>query len=220
MIKVAFYFKSMRKAILPLIIFFLFHEISFAQVKIGVKFSPTFLINRIKELPDSISVSGNTVGLRPQVGVYIDATITENYYFSTGICYISKPVNYVLNGPGTIENGKQDYHLQYVQIPLTLKLYTNEISIDKKIYAQIGSLAQVLIHHDKNPESTLVESFNPVDFSLYFGAGMNFRLSLNTMFEVGMSYNRGLVNISKSDNLPGKFVLKNDMLSVDFNLIF
>jgi hypothetical protein len=220
MIKVPFYFKSMRKPILLFIIFLFFQDISYAQVKIGLKFSPTFVFSRVNDLPDSISVASKKVGLRPQVGVYIDAMMTENYDFSTGIWYISKPVNYVLEGQNTIENGKQDYHLQYVQIPFTLKLYTNEVSIDKKIYAQIGSLAQVLIHHDNKPESAIVESFSPIDLSLYFGMGMNFRLSLNTMFEVGMSYSRGFVNIVKKDNLPGKFMLKNDMLSVDFSLIF
>ena len=210
----------MRKTVLSLFIFLLVQNTLFAQNKIGIKFSPTLLINRVGNLPDSISQSSNKIALRPLVAVVYDVQLKENYYFSTGIQYISKTLKYSLSSHNTDYQKTQDYNLQYVQIPITLKLFTNEISLDKKLYFQIGTLTNILVYNKKKTSPSLVKSFNPLDLSLYFGTGMNFRLGLNTMLELGLSYNRGLLNLSKGDRLPGKLILKNDMLSIDTVLKF
>jgi hypothetical protein len=90
------------------------------------------------------------------------------------------------------------YNVQYVQIPATLKLYTNEIALDKKLYFHFGPLIEVAVHNkETNQDVTIIEKFQPVDISLLFAAGLEIQLAPQTAMQLGFNYTRGLINVAE-----------------------
>ena len=191
-----------------------------AQTSIGFKVSPTLMINRISNVPDTITIESNGVSFRPVVGLFVDFPIGYQYYFSSGIYYASKPItlNYQKSQGSLI---KEKYILQYLQIPLTLKLFTSEVALDKKVYAQVGSVIEIKIHEEtKSDMAETIIGFNPAGITLNLGGGMEFRLGTHTFLQAGLSYNRGLANLVETSQVSDDFVIKNDMISIDVGVTF
>lgn len=190
---------------------------SYGQTKLGVKIAPAFISSRINSTT-GVEVDESGVAFRPMFGLVVDAPFSENYYFSTGIGYVSKKssFSFSFNG-GTISN---TYNIQYLQIPITLKMLTNEVGLDKRIYFQFGPVAEINIHSEQTEQTQedIVKDFNPMDVSLLFSLGLEYKLGTSTIFFGGISYQRGLINqvneyiatppfqISASD-IPFKFDL-------------
>src|SRR5690606_23475062 len=98
--------------------------------KLGLKISPSLVSNRVKHSADDMSVAKDGLALRPALGLIADFPLLDNYYFSTGLSYMPKTVRLTanpINGPSYTNK----YTTQYLQVPITIKLLTNEIDIDK-----------------------------------------------------------------------------------------
>lgn len=191
-------------------------QTAYAQSNIGIKFSPTLSTNRIDAGPGS-SVDPNGVGGRFIFGPIFDLFITDNYYFSTGLLFAPKRVG--VSGPGE----QQAYNLQYLQLPANLKLFTNELALDTRVYFQLGGSLEVLI--SSNPQDTyanpIIDRTRFFDFSIQLGTGVEYRLGYNTILFGGFMYNRGLVNVvsqSRAD-LAGLRV-RNDLIGLDLGIKF
>ncbi len=193
-----------------------------AQTKVGIKLSPVLVTSRTDGVQEGISVSSNTAGIRIIPSIILERTIGSHYTFNTGLGYISKPLKIDFSEsigaePRSIE---KDYTLQYLQIPLTLKMLTNEFSIDKRFYFEAGTLAQVLLNKKENEQPEVIRSFHFMDFSLYAGAGIEYRLGVSTVFSVGLAYNRGLVNLVNKSILGSSFSAKSDNIGIEALLKF
>ena len=122
-----------------------------------------------------------------------------------------------------IENDQhsKSYNIQYVQIPATLKLYTNEMALDKKLYFQFGSIFGIAVHSkEKDNGISVVQEFNPLDITLLFGAGLEIQLAPHTAMQIGINYSRGLINIINSDYLTDDLIIKNDLYGIDIAIKF
>jgi len=191
-----------------------------AQTKIGIKVAPSFIINRIKNVPDTIDLTINTLGFRPVIGLLVDMPISDQYFFQIGANYVSKPVKFEYKSNDQSTKAKK-YTLQYLQVPFSLKMYTNEIALDKRIYAQVGTQMDIQLYKDdENPQVELIDKFTAVSFTLYLGAGLEFQLGTHTALLAGISYNRGLSNLAEKDFLSNTLILKNDLLSFDVGIKF
>jgi len=208
------------RKILLLAILVLLATPSFSQFTLGLKFSPTLSTNRIEASSDSASIDTNGNGIRLALGPIADFKIRENYYLSTGLLFVSKRAGIEASSDNATFN--EEYGLQYLQVPITLKLFTNEVALDKKIYFQVGGTLDFNINEEpKEQENFLVEDFLIFDSSLLIGMGLEYKLGVNTIVFGGFTYQRGLVNaINEHAPLDGDFSLKNDYISLDLGVKF
>ena len=191
-----------------------------AQLDLGVKFSPLINYNRVNSASDTLAISSNGAALRFSLGLIADYGFQENYFFSSGLLYVTKRVKVKSNNEST--NREETYNLQYLQIPITLKLLTNEIALDKRIYVQLGGNLDLNI--DEKAEDTsniLVEDFRLLDFSLLLGTGVEMKLGVSTSFFAGISYTRGLINtVATQTPLDGDLDINNDYFGIDLGIKF
>ena len=140
------------------------------------------------------------------LGLLVDYGFAENYFFSTGLSFMPKRVAFrISNEDGsalpTGVNAFEDYNVQYLQVPLTLKLYTNEFQPDMKIFFQVGAAPEVKIYDQPVEENyDLVDQFQFFDVAAVLGAGIEIKVGLNTALVGGFTYQRGLVNQLRSLN--------------------
>jgi len=203
------------------IIFFLMMgmaSICFGQMKLGLKVSPNLIFNRLDTDADTVSFERDGIHLRPAVTITADYMFAQNYQFSTGLGYISKKMRFDVNKPSG--NLKGNYIAQYVQLPVTLKLNTNEVDLDKRLYFQIGGIFDIKIYDENKGDDDVIDKIRPLDVGLIFGAGGEMYLGTSTLLSVGLTYQRGLVNVIKRSDLDTEFSLKNDMFGIDVGIKF
>ena len=193
-----------------------------AQYKIGLNALPFMSINRVTNEIDSISLSNNGAGYSVGLGLMFDLEMKENYYFSTGIYWFPKTIRLSTYLPDGSPKD-QTFNVQYVQLPLTLKLTTDEFSIDKRFFFQLGPTFDIKV--SESPKSGknnfYIDKFNFMDINLNFGAGIEIKLGYNTAFFGGLSYYRGLINAFKPAGIEKGYIrIKNDMVSLNLGLKF
>jgi hypothetical protein len=143
-----------------------------------------------------------------RTGTKFDSTVT-----------VTKPVN----------NGESVYNLQYLQVPVALKLFTNEIGTDLKMYFVVGGTLGLKIDEkekswDENgssaqkPSKGSGHSFG--DVGLLLGSGVEYQMGETTTLFFGLSYNRGLLDIASKKG-PMWFSGKNtsDIYTISTSLL-
>ncbi len=210
----------MKKIILLSLLFVLLFELK-AQPKIGLTFSPSVSMSRVKYKNDvSEDISNDGSALRFKLGLEADFAITETYSISTGLIFAPKRAGFTrdITATGRVT---EEYKLQYLQIPLTLKLYTNEVMPDIKGYFQLGFLGEIKVFDEAlDDDYTLVTKFRPYDTSFVFGVGAEYGASISSLIYAAIVYNRGLVNIVSERTSANSLTSKLDMLSLQFGIKF
>lgn len=213
----------MAKRIIPVIAFLLISFCSFSQITVGFTFSPNLSTNRVKYERDNIDFSTNDSGIRFSAGPIVDLPITENYYASTGILFTSKRVGLTAISDDIPPVQEEEvYNVQYVSIPATLKLYTNEVSLDTKIYFQFGGALEFNVSQQPKQESFYyINEFRTFDTSLIFGLGAEYKAGVNTSIFGGLSYSRGMIDsVDETTPLQNNLIIKNDLLSLNLGIKF
>jgi hypothetical protein len=188
-----------------------------AQVRFGFKGAPNISFNRIDTEADNTDFRTDGVGLRFQLGPIFDMEFKENHYFSTGIIFTSKRSTFVADSMNT--SYTENYNPQYLQVPITLKLFTEEIGLDKKIYFQFGGTVDFMTNSEGGEEN-IVQSFKFFDLNSLLAIGLEYGIGINTKIFGGVVYQRGLLNVIK-DNLYGdNFKLRNDFVGLEIGVIF
>jgi len=193
---------------------------AYSQVKIGLQLSPSISSNRIETQSELYSVKSDGSKLKFKFGIIADLPLADNYYFSTGLIYTTKRValKTVGNSPTSVS---EEYKIQYLQIPLTMKLFTNEIVLDTRLFFNLGVNAEIAISEKFDKGNEVIKDFKLFDTSLVLGAGVERKIGTNTAVYVALVYNRGLINpIGTSVDLDEKILLKNDMISIDLGIKF
>jgi hypothetical protein len=197
-------------------------NVSHGQTKLGLKLNPAIITQRLTFPDDSSSIKKGPNSFNLSVMLFADIGIAQNYFFNTGIGYTSKRMNLEYFQQDGVSTESKGYNVQYVQIPATLKLYTNEIALDKKLCFQFGPLIEVAVHNkETNQDVTIIDKFQPVDISLLFATGLEIQLAPQTAIQLGFNYTRGLINVAKSaaEGAEG-MVIKNDLYSIEIAVKF
>ncbi|MEP1115855.1 MAG: porin family protein [Ekhidna sp.] len=187
-----------------------------AQVKLGLKLAPVISSNRAKN--DAQTVENDGSKLKFSVGLIADKTLSDTYFLSSGLMYLPKQVAF-RNADGTVE---EEYTIQYLQLPVTLKLFTNELAPDFKAYLQVGSGLEIKVFDEPgDPSFVTVEKFTPIDIPVILGAGIEYRAGINTTLFGGFSYQRGLVNVvNEAATGFGDLQLRSTIFSIDLGVKF
>ena len=198
--------------------------------QLGLQFSPT--IGWIKPDVEGVEFDGTKIGFSG--GLIGDFNISQNYAFSTGI--------FIVNTGGGLVNTYKDTNfntevkartyirMKYLEIPLTLKLKTNEIGY-LTYYGKFGFSAgfnydasadlsyESAIDIPTNKKRDAVDfkdQINLMRLALVVGVGAQYNLSGSTSLVMGVTFNNGFTNIFNKKKI--KFESENNddgLLDID-----
>jgi hypothetical protein len=217
------YFVIMKKNVLAFVFMASFFVLpSYGQTEIGIVLSPLLSVNRVTTETGIYNLTSGGAKVKLSVGAFADLFLRENYYFSTGLFLTPKNITIRYNPDNGVGQIRESFRVQYLQIPATIKLYTNEVALDRRIFIQFGFLNEININKKAQTEpNNVLRNFRLFDFSLLFRGGLDFRLGYNTALFTGISYTRGLTNVLGRYSLPNESLkIKNDLLSLDIGIRF
>lgn len=200
-----------------------------AQSQLGLKFSPAISSNRIALVDSLYDVNADGSRFKFSLGLIYDHEITETYFFSTGLIFIPKSVAFTVTDESDNDSNpypgepREEYQLNYLQVPLSLKLYTNEIQPDLRIFFQVGMAADIRIFSAPIEEDyDLISEFGAFDSSVIFGGGAEFRAGINTALFASITYQRGLMNTLKTETFSFQepLQIRNSYISLDLGIKF
>ena len=158
------------------------------------------------------------------IGLIVDHPLTETYLLNSGLIYLPKRVSIDLVEEGTgsaPKNPFESYDLNYLQVPLSLKLFTNEIAPDISIFFQVGLTFEFKIFDQALKEDyEFISKFRFFDTAAIIGAGIEYRLGVNTLFFAGSSLQKGLVNVISQTNPDYPLFIRNQVVSIDIGMKF
>lgn len=215
----------MKKAIL--IFLLAYSSIGFSQSNnskfhFGVKAQPALAWFRI-DAPGGTDVKSDGLPFGFGYGLITDFGFTDRYSFSTGleVAYRGGKTLYnykITTVSGTTTNTvKTKYSLQFVELPLTLKLRTNEIGY-MTYYFQVGvapgyairSRAEIKVNDVViDSKKDVSDDINEFNLSMIIGAGAEYNISGSTSLLFGLTFNNGFLDVLDDSPYNGKAVKGN-----------
>ena len=210
---------------------------AFAQVEIGLKVSPSISFLRTSS-PSTTNFQGDGAKLSFGGGVFMDYFFGQNYAFNTGLFLTGKGGNIAYTEPlssGVRPTVSQKIAIQYLEIPATLKLFTNEISPATRVYFQVGGSVAFPVATRINGDKFYTDPYNgnsqteasdhvfAVDANLIGGLGVEYQLGQSTKVLAGFSYHHGLVDLDRYFEKNRGFSdvsIKNSVVALDLGLKF
>lgn len=188
------------------------------KFRFGLHFSPN--LAWLNASSDAYNGNGSDLGF--SYGLSAEFFLAKNYLFSTGFSITSLGGN--LTYPGTFQDVNNNtfsptkieeaYNLKYIEVPLTLKLRTNEIGY-MTYYGNFGFKSginysasgdfdfknQQVSRNDEDIDDD-IKFFN---MWLVVGAGAEYSISGNTTVMLGITFNNGFINTldNKVNELDG-----------------
>ena len=188
-------------------VFLLITCLSFGQgYKIGVVVEPqiTWMSSESKKVGNEGSIVGINGGLS------IDKYFQKNYALHTGLTIGSQggklrytdSISFDVDGNLIkLDKGSVvEYRLNYITVPLALKLKTNQIGYFS-YYAQLGFTNQFNIKAKASSGNLLEKDIIKKEIRFYdlsynFGAGIEYELSKETAFTIGIIYHNGFLDLT------------------------
>jgi hypothetical protein len=162
---------------------------------------------------DDVKNDGSVFGIN--AGIVFDRYFTENYAFSTGISLLQTGGKLLFtdgmvfdtrSGNDTVgQNSSVKYRLQYLTIPFSLKLNSNEIGY-VSFFAHIGINNHIsvgksaFIPSTDNSRVGIPKEINLYSMSYFFGGGCEYSLGGNTSLVGGLYFTSGFWDIMSSDD--------------------
>ncbi|RZK28116.1 MAG: PorT family protein [Hymenobacter sp.] len=211
---------------------------AFAQVEIGLKISPSISSLRT-DSPALTSFSSENAKFSFGGGIFMDYFFGENYAFNTGLFLTGKggTISYSepIVGTTTRLRVSQKIAIQYLELPLTVKLFTNEVAPDTRIYFQLGGSLAVPVQtringdkyytdpYDNNNQTKAGSHVFDIDANLIGGFGAEYQLGKSTKVLAGFSYHHGLIDTDRYFEKTRNFTdvnIKNNVFALDLGLKF
>ena len=191
-------------------------------IEMSIRFAPSLDLNTAEGTGTYAGFRPNGAGVRMSVGPSLDYFFFKNRYaFGTGLWYTIKRSGFQM--PGSFGESRWNpsapekesvYNLQYLQIPATVKLFANNIAPNMRLYVQTGGLFSIKLaeHALDQPRNGLYTAesgggrrqYGFGDIELLLGAGVQYKINQNNAFNLGLSYQRGLINVARDNNLTSK----------------
>lgn len=174
--------------------------------------------------PDAQDYDGGGSGFTFAWGFISDFTLMDNYYVSTGfnMSYFQGKLKYPhsYEYENIIYEGTMDrtYNLRYIEVPLSLKMKTNELMDNFQFFGLIGVNTGFKIRskaddnfkgYNENLNDSHSYSDEQVDIrdesaavkaSLLVGAGTEYVVDESISIIIGINFNNGFTNVLKGEN--------------------
>ncbi|RZL49979.1 MAG: PorT family protein [Pedobacter sp.] len=193
--------------------------------RLGLTAHPTFGFIKVD------GGKGNGVNLGFSYGLIGDFNFAENYSFSTGVTITTingksteiDPSHYMAPGaaPSTAYDIK--YKMQYIEVPLTIKLKTSEMN-GVRWFGQFGLSNDIRIGAKQDAKvgnTILADDVNASDWTRFYragliiGAGGEFNVGDKTSLMAGVTFNNGFTNITENN-----YTVKNHFVALNFGVFF
>ncbi len=193
--------------------------VSFSQVKFGVFIDP-----RITWLsPDARGVESQGVKFGINGGLTLDNYFAKNYAFSTGLAigtqggkllFDEEKVIKVYSEEETLPAGTEiDYKLQYISVPVGLKLKSNQIGYTT-FFVNVGftnqfnvkAKASTLNNGGLNDDS-IKDEIKLYNLAYHFGGGVEYAIGEDTALTFGIIYHNGFLDLTDTKNTINSRVL-------------
>ena len=161
----------------------------------------------------AVEKDGSKLGVN--IGLNMDNFFAQNYAFMTGISIdntggrliFENEKNLKINGSDTnlIAGSAINYKLQYINIPLGLKLKTNEIGY-LTFFTHLGINGGINIKATAEVDDIELDNENISDeirlFNLgyFIGAGIEYSIGGNSAVVLGLTYTNGFIDITDDSN--------------------
>lgn len=192
---------------------------SFSQIRLGVTIDPqvSWLSSDRKKVEGDGSIAGISFGLNVDryfaeryaiySGVFVESTGGYLKYNTTGYTIDSKD----RDGYQISQGESMKYRLQYLAVPIGIKLKTNPIGYNT-FYATLGFKTAVLLKSKGFSGSghvggsamdgeVLDGAMNPFNLGYQLGIGTEYSLGANMSLVFGITYNNGLTNTLNNSSL-------------------
>lgn len=217
---------------LTFLIVFLFGTSSFLlsqNAKFGVYADPQL----VWLSPDSRQVVSDGVKMGISGGLMIDKYFQKNYAIRTGIAIGTQGGKVRFGIPTYFTSYDEtdslpaattvDYSLNYITIPLGLKLKTNQIGYFS-YYARIGFTNQFNIKAKATSndvdhtleKNNINEEIFFYNLAYHFGIGIEYSISEDTAIDIGITYHNGFIDITNDKN----FKIYSRILALKLGVIF
>lgn len=200
----------MRKLILILIIGLFLPVISKAQDQkfhFGFKITPSMAWIK----PDQKNLEREGYRLGFVYGLQTEFRLSDNYAFATGAQVAYRGGKLSIDG-GTdslgnnLPNESVAFKIQYVEIPLTVKLLTNQIN-KVRYFGQFGFAPGMQIRALKEIGSedkiNAKDDINFFNVNMIIGAGIEYEISGSTVAFGGIEFSNGFVDVIDGDEGKG-----------------
>jgi hypothetical protein len=202
----------MRKLVLSLFLIVLTLKLS-AQVdqkyRIALLFNPQ--ISWLKT--DNANANSGSGVFGYNFGLSIDRFFSPNYAINTGLTInttggslnYNSDITMMINGD-EVNRGKVTYHAKYIEVPLALKLRTNDFG-RVAYYGVFGLSAQVRIKTNDGDGNTINDHVRFINTAYHFGGGIEYSLGGTTYLVTGMQFHNGLTDITKHSDFKDQSIL-------------
>ncbi|NJK85635.1 MAG: PorT family protein [Bacteroidales bacterium] len=191
----------MKKTFLFFTIFCVANIANSQDFRLGISVNP--IIGWISEDDVSIESNGATFGF--EGGLNIENYFANNYAFNTGIKLSSIGGKLKYNQPYTsdeislVVQDEVKYKMQYITVPLGLKLRTNQMGYFTW-YALLGFSPQVNIGakaavDGRSDDINVQKEVGLFNVSYHIGGGLEYGIGGNTALNFGIIYNNSFVDI-------------------------
>lgn len=214
------------KTYIFLLLFLFGASTAYAKGQLGVQLSPGMSINRVHTNPNNAGILGGRRAFGSKLGIIYDYPIQDRYYFSTGLLYATQHL--AIKNEYVSPIIREEHMLQLFQVPLLLKLYTSELTLDTRLYVMLGLLGQIRgsqrnTELPKGQTKPFLEAFCRWGGAVLFGIGIEHSTSLSTSIFAGIGYHHGISSMideqDQTRSIP-RVLGYGDMLSLDVGVRF
>ena len=195
-----------------------------SDYKIGIRVGPSLSISRTAANGENTAIERDGSSVNFLLGAFVDIPFKENYFFEGGVNYATKSTRISVQDSRFLSGNAatERYDHEYLQLPVLLKLYTNEILLDTKVYFNFGLVPEIrLSTENENPGVLFVNEFQDFDVSGNFGGGIEKLVGVNTRVFVSLNYYIGFINQVKEQNpIYDELNIKSGLFSLEFGIKF
>jgi len=160
--------------------------------------------------PDSKSIDRDGYRVGFGYGVQTEFRIQENYAIASGLQISYRGGNLKFNNEDldsiVIPDPVLNFKLQYVELPIALKMKTNEFN-KIRYYGMFGFSPAYMIRakYDSESEDDIdaKDDVNEFNVSMLIGAGIEYTISGSTVLTAGIEFNNGFFDVFDGDEAKG-----------------
>jgi Outer membrane protein beta-barrel domain len=205
-------------------------------IEMTFRVAPSVSFNTVEGSGVYGQFDANGIGIRMSVGPSLDYFFfKDRYAFSSGLWYTIKRSAYTMPGsfgqerlnPG-LPVTESVYNLQYLQVPLTVKMFANNLGPNLRGYVQCGGLMDIKLAEKPLDKTTNAlykyamrggdyeRQYTLLDLGVLLGAGVQYKINPTNALNLGLSYQRGLTSVMRNANLDSR----NNTIAVEMGFKF
>lgn len=173
-------------------------------------------ISWIKSDMDRVNNGGSKMGYN--FGLLVDYFFGDNYAITSGLTINTTggKLEYLSSGNNTVEP-RQRYNLRYIEIPMGLKLRSEDIK-RMNIYGRFGLSPQLNIMAKDNNSKGISDEVKLLDLGYHIGGGIEYSVGGKNALVFGLLFNNGFMDTTKRNGYNDKAIL--NRLVFEFGFIF